>query len=63
MKEFWDRICPNPTVIKNDDVIAALGGGPTTSAMMVKTWVQLLRDTEDRCVEVSRDSFPIFDIW
>ncbi|KZT02025.1 uncharacterized protein LAESUDRAFT_745160 [Laetiporus sulphureus 93-53] len=62
MKDFWDKVCPNPTVIRNDDVIASLGR-TTTAQLMIDKWVELLTSTEDPCVEVAPDSWQLFDIF
>ncbi|KZT10756.1 uncharacterized protein LAESUDRAFT_721130 [Laetiporus sulphureus 93-53] len=62
-KEFWDEVCPHATVIKDDDVVTSVDGSPTTAGMKVEKWLEKLRTTEDRCVEVPRDSWSIFDIW
>ncbi|KAI0937462.1 hypothetical protein AcV5_005368 [Taiwanofungus camphoratus] len=61
MKEFWDRVCHTPKVIRNEDVIALLDAESTAGTLLDK-WVEVLNVTEDSCVKVPRDSLPIFDM-
>ena len=63
MKEFWDKVCPNATVIRNDDVLAMMDTDPTTASSTLKKWLEVLDAIEDPCVEVTQDPRQIFDIW
>ncbi|EPT04541.1 hypothetical protein FOMPIDRAFT_1156780 [Fomitopsis schrenkii] len=63
MKEFWDKVCPNATVIRNDDVLAMMDTDPTTASLTLTKWLEVLDAIEDPCVEVAQDPRQIFDIW
>ncbi|PCH34412.1 hypothetical protein WOLCODRAFT_61697 [Wolfiporia cocos MD-104 SS10] len=67
MKEFFDEICPHPTIIRNDDIIRSLGR-ESTAEVMIEKWVEVLRAIDDRCVEVARGSIfgsrdRLLDVW
>lgn len=60
-KEYFDEVCPHPTVIHSDEVSSQLPGD-SSAQMMFDKWIEKLR-TADRCVEIDRDSLQIFSIW
>jgi len=61
-KEYWDEICPNPKTISNADIIASFDR-PPTAKMLIERWAEVLRSTEDRCVETAKDASQIFDSY
>ncbi|CCM05060.1 uncharacterized protein FIBRA_07266 [Fibroporia radiculosa] len=63
MKEYWDQVCPEPTVIKVEDVIESFGDVETTAASLVEKWVELLDKIEDPCVEVEKNPRQVFELW
>ncbi|KAI5118056.1 hypothetical protein M0805_005902 [Coniferiporia weirii] len=61
-KEFFQKVCPNPTLIKSDEVNEALGSSAGAKVMM-EAWSKKLRETPARCIEVGQSS-QIFDyMW
>jgi hypothetical protein len=56
--EFFDKVCPNPTIIDRD-AFDALSGG--SAAGIFQAWLDLLERTEDRCIEVKEYSGQIFN--
>jgi len=62
MKEFWDKICPHPTVIDNNEIVQAFSPDITAGAVL-DHWVKFLGETNDRCIEVAKDPRQVFDIW
>ncbi|KZT66359.1 hypothetical protein DAEQUDRAFT_456807 [Daedalea quercina L-15889] len=63
VKDFWDLVCPNTTVIQNVDVLYSIETDPTTTSSTLKRWLEVLDAIEDPCVEVAQDPRQIFDIW
>ncbi|KAH9935714.1 uncharacterized protein B0H18DRAFT_1082401 [Fomitopsis serialis] len=64
MKEFWDKVCPNPTIIRNEDVLAMMDSDrQTTASSTLQKWLEVLKAIDDPCVEVAKDPRQIFDIW
>ncbi|PCH42383.1 acetyl-CoA synthetase-like protein [Wolfiporia cocos MD-104 SS10] len=63
-KEYFDRVCPENERRKlmNQDVDASLGH-TSTAGTLIERWVEVMRDVDDRCVELPRDSSVMFDIW
>src|SRR5882757_5982667 len=59
--EFFAQVCPNPTVIDREQVNGLLPGA--SAATLVQAWVDKLGQTEDRCVEIRHDVWPVFDLW
>lgn len=62
MKQFWDEICPHPTVIDNNEVVQAFSPDITAGAVL-DYWEKFLGETNDRCIEVAKDPRQVFDIW
>ncbi|THH11621.1 hypothetical protein EW145_g565 [Phellinidium pouzarii] len=58
-KEYFQRVCPQPALIKSDDVNGLLGTSASAEVMM-KAWSDLLRKMPERCVEVGQSN-QIFD--
>lgn len=59
--EFFDRVCPNPTVIDRDTISGALGDA--SAATIFQAWLDGLERIEDRCVEIKANTPQIFDFW
>ncbi|PCH36116.1 hypothetical protein WOLCODRAFT_108243 [Wolfiporia cocos MD-104 SS10] len=63
MKDFWDQVCPGPKVIRDDDILSSFGDQVPTAETKIGKWLEVLNRTDDRCVEIPRESWVIFDIW
>jgi len=64
MKEFWNKVCVSPTIIRNEDVLAMMDSDrPTTASSTLQKWLEVLNAIDDPCVEVAKDTRQIFDIW
>ncbi|EMD32587.1 hypothetical protein CERSUDRAFT_161539 [Gelatoporia subvermispora B] len=61
-KEYWDAVCPEPTIISSDEVTRTLEADASAETIL-EAWVARLNATEARCVEIARDSEQIFPIW
>src|SRR6267154_5372957 len=64
-KEFFHKVCPNPTVIQvsevNDDHMRFDDDVP--ASFVFEKWVEKINSIDDPCVEISATSAPIFEIW
>ncbi|OCH92998.1 hypothetical protein OBBRIDRAFT_790721 [Obba rivulosa] len=61
-KEYWDAVCPEPTVISSDEVTRTLEVDASAETIL-EAWVARLNASEARCIEIARDSEQIFPIW
>ena len=57
MKEYWDKVCPEPHAIVSDEVVDAAEGDADE---VLRTWVEKLK-TLPRCVEIT--GTQIWNIW
>ena len=57
--EFFNQVCPNPTIIDCQEVNNGLPN--TSAAMILQAWIDKLERTEDRCVEIKEHSGQIFN--
>ena len=57
--EFFDQVCPSPTIIDRREVNAALSD--PSAATILQAWLDKLERTEDRCVEIKGSTGQIFD--
>jgi hypothetical protein len=57
--DFFNKVCPNPTIITSQEVTGELSGA--SAATILQAWIDKLERTEDRCVEISEFSGQIFD--
>ena len=57
--EFFNEVCPNPTIIDRKAFGATLSGA--SAATIFQAWLDLLERIEDRCIEVKEKSGQIFD--
>ncbi|KAJ7574375.1 hypothetical protein C8J56DRAFT_803188 [Mycena floridula] len=57
-REYFQTVCPNPIVLSSTEV--SLGEVPSAIALL-NAWVEKLGKMEDRCIQISKDSRPIFD--
>ncbi|KAI0246304.1 hypothetical protein BJV78DRAFT_1364921 [Lactifluus subvellereus] len=59
--EFFNEVCPNPTIIDPQEINGALSD--TSAAAVLQAWVDKLERTEDRCVEIKEHSGQIFGFY
>ncbi|EKM48643.1 uncharacterized protein PHACADRAFT_266233 [Phanerochaete carnosa HHB-10118-sp] len=62
VKEYWDQICPNKTIIRADE-IRKLHGEGADARKILDTWVDYIKDIDDPCLEVERYSGSIFHVF
>jgi hypothetical protein len=61
-KEWFNAICPNPTVLNTETVIK----DPTENLgadILIDRWVEKLKSIDDVCLELDWSSHQIFSIW
>ena len=61
MVEYFKKVCPNPTIIDQDEMKDELRG--VSAASIFQAWIYKLERTEDRCVEIKAHTTQIFDFW
>ncbi|KAI9453286.1 hypothetical protein F5148DRAFT_1233692 [Russula earlei] len=59
--EFFYTVCPTPTIIHRDEVNGLLPGASASS--LFHAWIDKLEHIEDRCVEIQRGTWQVFDLW
>ncbi|KAJ7588254.1 hypothetical protein C8J56DRAFT_941228 [Mycena floridula] len=59
-QEYYRSQCPNPTIIRTEDIKATLHNPTATEAMAA--WVKRLGPMKDRCIEIYSNARPIFDV-
>ncbi|TFY65231.1 hypothetical protein EVJ58_g2110 [Rhodofomes roseus] len=58
MKEFWDKVCPNPTVIRNDDVLAMMDNDKeSTASSTLQKWLEIFD------IWILQDANRLLDEW
>ncbi|KZT63933.1 hypothetical protein DAEQUDRAFT_815336 [Daedalea quercina L-15889] len=62
IREHFQKECPNPTFITNEEVTGHLGSQATTG-QIIDAWAEKLRSIDDPCIEMPRSSRSIFDIF
>lgn len=62
LKEYFDIVCPNPTVVSSDVITYSL---PSDASAMTLwgAWVDKLNSMDDRCIEIDENSGQLFSIW
>ncbi|KAL6307767.1 hypothetical protein BKA93DRAFT_727030 [Sparassis latifolia] len=61
-KEYWDLVCPHPTIVSSDEITYAVDPEASAQTLMDK-WVEKLTSMEDRCIEIDKKSGQMFSIW
>ncbi|KAI0245903.1 hypothetical protein BJV78DRAFT_1136456 [Lactifluus subvellereus] len=59
--EFFNQVCPNPTIIDCQEINGGLSDASATT--ILQAWIDKLEQTEDRCVEIKEHSGQIFDFY
>ncbi|KAH7920519.1 hypothetical protein BV22DRAFT_1107628 [Leucogyrophana mollusca] len=64
-KDFFQTICPNPTILQvseiNDDYLRY--DETVSAAVIFDKWVQKLNSIDDPCVQLDANNGQIFDYW
>lgn len=61
-RHYYKRICPHPYTLHSRVFKEAVS--PDASGLeMLYAWAEILQSIEDRCVEVQKDTYQLFDIW
>lgn len=61
-REYFYKVCPNPTVIHPSEV-KVKEIPDYTAAQTLDAWVEKINSIEDRCIEIPKDTDRLFDIW
>jgi hypothetical protein len=72
-KEYFRRICPNPTIINTKDIVSASHNGDRNQnrppyiledgLSTMEVWIKKINAIEDPCLELDGNSASIFDLW
>ncbi|KAF9244158.1 hypothetical protein BU15DRAFT_86106 [Melanogaster broomeanus] len=63
-REYYEKVCPNSTLIDSWTINEHLRHDPDVPASQIfDLWVEKLDSMNDSCVEMQRGSFQIFEIW
>lgn len=62
IKEYWDQVCPSPTIISSDEVTYSIDKD-ASALTLFNNWVEKLNSVDDRCIEIDKNSGQIFSIW
>ncbi|VDB89254.1 unnamed protein product [Peniophora sp. CBMAI 1063] len=61
--EFFDLICPHPTIVHVDNTKSAFNLSDATAVTIFNTFTAQLNAIEDNCVELQEDSGQILDFF
>ncbi|KAG1845693.1 hypothetical protein DFJ58DRAFT_800499 [Suillus subalutaceus] len=63
-REYFKKVCPNPTIIDSWDVNEHLRLDNNVPALEIfEKWVEKLNSIDDPCVEIKQESYQLFEIW
>ncbi|KAH7924135.1 hypothetical protein BV22DRAFT_1013901 [Leucogyrophana mollusca] len=63
-KEYFKKVCPNPTIIDSAIINENLRTDPNVPALAIfEKWVEKLNSLDDQCVEIQRGTYQLFEIW
>lgn len=62
-KDYWDIVCPEPTVIDGDAFLYDMGVKHGTAREITEAFVKYLDGFDTRCIEIRDDSWNIYDLW
>ncbi|KAH0836501.1 hypothetical protein J3R83DRAFT_8138 [Lanmaoa asiatica] len=63
-KEFFHKVCPNPTVLQVPDVNTdEMRFGDISAAYVFEKWVEKIKSIEDPCLMLDPSNNQIFEIW
>lgn len=61
-RHYYNQVCPHPYVVHSSVFKNAVPSN-ASGLEMLNTWVEMLEKIEDRCVEIQKDTYQLFDIW
>ncbi|KAH9947084.1 hypothetical protein B0H21DRAFT_740272 [Amylocystis lapponica] len=61
-KEYWDEVCPHPTIL-HTDVISHAVDSEASALTLLQKGVEVLNGIEEGCVEFDITSWQLFSIW
>ncbi|VDB96819.1 unnamed protein product [Peniophora sp. CBMAI 1063] len=61
--EFFDEVCPHPTVLSVESIRSEYSIGWDSAATMFDKYTAALNAVKDNCVELKDESGQIFDFW
>ena len=62
-REYFYKICSEVKVMRSDEVKDTFSGREPSAKELMDAWVAKINSMEDRCIEIEKDSFQLFDIW
>ncbi|EGN95083.1 hypothetical protein SERLA73DRAFT_187372 [Serpula lacrymans var. lacrymans S7.3] len=63
-REYFKKVCPNPTIIDSAVINEELRTNSNVPASYIfDKWVEKLNSIDDPCVEIQRGSYQLFEIW
>lgn len=63
-REYFKKVCPNPTIIDSWVVNEHLRLDDNVPALEIfEKWVERLNSIDDPCVEIRQESYQLFEIW
>lgn len=62
-KEYFKKVCPNPTIVDSNAVVNGDARYHVPTSQIFDWWVEKLNSINDPCVEIQMGSPQLFDIW
>uniref|UniRef100_D8Q122 Expressed protein n=1 Tax=Schizophyllum commune (strain H4-8 / FGSC 9210) TaxID=578458 RepID=D8Q122_SCHCM len=62
-REYFYKTCSEVKVMRSDEVKDTFSGREPSAKELMDAWVAKIDSMEDRCIEIEKDSFQLFDIW
>ncbi|KAH7908997.1 hypothetical protein BJ138DRAFT_1156325 [Hygrophoropsis aurantiaca] len=63
-REYFKKVCPNPTIIDSAVINENLRLDDKVPALTIyEKWVEKLNSMDDQCVEIKRGTYQLFEIW
>ncbi|KAG2147827.1 uncharacterized protein EDB93DRAFT_1145545 [Suillus bovinus] len=63
-REYFKKVCPNPTIIDSRNLNEHLRLDDNVPALSIfEKWVDELNSIDDPCVEIKVESYQLFEIW
>ena len=60
-KQFFERICPQPTILDTEIVRRRINNDKASALTILNAWVDYIKSIEDPCVEIGRHADRVFD--
>ena len=62
-REYFYKTCSEVKVMRSAEVKDTFSGREPSAKELMDAWVAKIDSMEDRCIEIEKDSFQLFDIW